>query len=385
MQSAFPSGLDKLVAEITASSWTTCYNLYLAHPALCCCFSLLLGAVSLTQTVLCLCCPFLPLGLVHGSRLDPSIHICTDTFLPVLLACTGTGMKWEWQEHRCLGDSQLSCLIWRWRDTGDRNELLFWCGARRKYGLAAALRFLIFFWDPDVATCALPNPFCALCEFLLLPKSSDFGLLFVWTPSLLTAWCCDFDLGKWFVPYKAFLLAHLALCFLRIMHTRASSIFWGIKSKQTNKKNLPFSCREKLYCFAKEIINGSCSSRFFSVVLLSACSEPQAGEHFCLNPRCSHFSFRIRMLSLGWLTETNPFSYRGLIGCLRLSESSAVAAYNPHLLPLPSVCQVASLQRHIWETQNPCLEWFSQTTVQWEKLGRQQGSGGGRNKCDGGE
>lgn len=200
-----------------------------------------------------------------------------------------------------------------------------------------------------------------------------------------TAWCCDFDLGKWFVPYKAFLLAHLALCFLRIMHTRASSIFWGIKSKQTNKKNLPFSCREKLYCFAKEIINGSCSSRFFSVVLLSACSEPQAGEHFCLNPCCSHFSFRIRMLSLGWLTETNPFSYRGLIGCLRLSESSAVAAYNPHLLPLPSMCQVASLQRHIWETQNPCLEWFSQTTVQWEKLGRQQGSGGGRNKCDGGE
>lgn len=263
--------------------------------------------------------------------------------------------------------------------------LLFWCGACRKYGLAAALRFLIFFWDPDVATCALPNPFCALCEFLLLPKSSDFGLLFVWTSSLVTAWCCDFDLGKWFVPYKAFLLAHLALCFLRIMHTRASSIFWGIKSKQTNKKNLPFSCREKLYCFAKEIINGSCSSRFFSVVLLSACSEPQAGEHFCLNPRCSHFSFRIRMLSLGWLTETNPFSYRGLIGCLRLSESSAVAAYNPHLLPLPSMCQVASLQRHIWETQNPCLEWFSQTTVQWEKLGRQQGSGGGRNKCDGGE
>lgn len=57
--------------------------------------------------------------------------------------------------------------------------LLFWCGACRKYGLAAALRFLIFFWDPDVATCALPNPFCALCEFLLLPKSSDFGLLFV--------------------------------------------------------------------------------------------------------------------------------------------------------------------------------------------------------------
>lgn len=53
----------------------------------------------------------------------------------------------------------------------------------------------------------------------------------------------------------------------------------------------------------------------------------------------------------------------------------------PILFLLPSVCQVTSPQRHIWETQNPCLEWFSQASVQGEELGRQQ-SRGGRNKCD---
>lgn len=178
MQSAFPSGLDKLVAEITASSWTTCYNLYLAHPALCCCFSLLLGAVSLTQTVLCLCCPFLPLGLVHGSRLDPSIHICTDTFLPVLLACTGTGMKWEWQEHPCLGDSQLSCLIWRWRDTGDRNELLFWCGACRKYGLAAALRVSYLFLGPRCCHLCTSKPLLCTMWVSVAPQVVWFWFTF---------------------------------------------------------------------------------------------------------------------------------------------------------------------------------------------------------------
>lgn len=38
----------QMVAEITASSWTTCYNLYLSCPALCYGCSPLLGAVSLT-------------------------------------------------------------------------------------------------------------------------------------------------------------------------------------------------------------------------------------------------------------------------------------------------------------------------------------------------
>lgn len=83
-----------------------------------------------------------------------------------------------------------------------------------------------------------------------------------------------------------------------------------------------------------------------------------------------------------WVTHWNqPFLLQGTHGCLSLQ---LWLACNPHLLPLPSVCQVTSPQRHIWETQNPCLEWFSQATVQREELGRQQ-SRGGRNKCDGRE
>lgn len=86
-------------------------------------------------------------------------------------------MKWKWQEHPCLGDSQL-CF-------GDEETQAIGMnccsGVEHVENMAwlLPLRFLIFSGDPDVATYTLPNPFCALYEFLLLPKSSDFGLLFV--------------------------------------------------------------------------------------------------------------------------------------------------------------------------------------------------------------
>lgn len=165
------------------------------------------------------------------------------------------------------------------------------------------------------------------------------------------------------------MLVHLALCLLIGVPTRRAVIFGDIK-----KPHVPFSCNRELLCQG----NNQWFSQIFlflSLLLFSACSEPQAGEHFSRNPPCSYFFFRIRMLSLGWFTETYPSSYRG---CLSLQ---LWLACNPHLFLLPSVCQVTSPQRHIWETQNPCLEWFSQASVQGEELGRQQ-SRGARNKCD---
>lgn len=178
MQSAFPSGLDKLVAEITASSWTTCYNLYLAHPALCCCFSLLLGAVSLTQTVLCLCCPFLWAWCLAQ---DWSLPYTFALILSSLYSWRVQGQEWNENGRNIAVLVTLSSHVW----FGDEETqaigmvvLLFWCGACRKYGLTAALRVSYLFLGPRCCHLCTSKPLLCTMWVSVAPQVVWFWFTF---------------------------------------------------------------------------------------------------------------------------------------------------------------------------------------------------------------
>lgn len=177
MRLAVPSGLDKPVAEITASSWTTCYNLYLARPALCSCCSLSWELYLLHKPFHVAAAPSLETSAWFDNWLLS--HLFTLMLsLPVLLVWE-LWIKWKWWEHPCPGDSY---LCFAGEDTqATRMNCYTEKWLLQNVAKLLALRFPMLFFGTNGAQMVVhrrAGEIHSMNLFLLFPKLFGFGLFF---------------------------------------------------------------------------------------------------------------------------------------------------------------------------------------------------------------